>query len=66
MKNISTNLIVKSIQKVTGRGAHQLHEPLFFGKEISYLKDTINKNFVSSAGEYVNKFEKKNKTIYQS
>ena len=59
MKNISTNLIVKSIQKVTGRGAHQLHEPLFFGKEISYLKDTINKNFVSSAGEYVNKFEKK-------
>ncbi len=59
MKNISADLIVESIQKVTGKGPHQLHEPLFFGKEISYLKNTINQNFVSSAGEYVNKFEKK-------
>jgi len=59
MKNISVNLIVESIQKVTGKGPHQLHEPLFSGKEMSYLKNTINQNFVSSAGEYVNKFEKK-------
>ena len=59
MKNILVNLIVESIQKVTGKGPHQLHEPLFFGKEMSYLKSTINQNFVSSAGEYVNKFEKK-------
>ena len=59
MKNISANLIVESIQKVTGKGPHQLHEPLFFGKEMSYLKNTINQNFVSSGGEYVNKFEKK-------
>ena len=59
MKNISANLIVESIQKVTGKGPHQLHEPLFFGKEMSYLKNTINQNFVSSAGEYVNKFENK-------
>ena len=59
MKNISANLIVELIQKVTGKGPHQLHEPLFFGKEINYLKNTINQNFVSSAGEYVNQFEKK-------
>ena len=59
MKNISADLIVESIQKVTGKGPHQLHEPLFFGKEISYLNNTINQNFVSSSGEYVNKFEKK-------
>ena len=63
MKNISANLIVESIQKVTGKGPHQLHEPLFFGKEMSYLKNTINQNFVSSAGEYVNKFEKRLKNI---
>ena len=63
MKKISANLVVESIQKVTGKGPHQLHEPLFFGKEISYLKNTINQNFVSSAGEYVNKFEKKIKKI---
>ncbi len=59
MKKISTDLVVKSIQKVTGKGLHKLHEPLFFGNEKKYLKKTINKNFVSSSGEYVNKFEKK-------
>ena len=59
MKNISVNLIVESMQKVTGKGPHQLHEPLFIGKEKDYLKNTINKNFVSSNGEYVNQFEKK-------
>ena len=59
MKKTSTNVVVKSIQKVIGRGSHQLHEPLFLGKEMSYLKNTINQNSVSSTGEYVNKFEKK-------
>ena len=59
MKKISADLVVKSIQKVTGKGLHKLHEPLFFGKEKNYIKNTINKNFVSSSGEYVNKFEKK-------
>ena len=59
MKNISDSLIVKSIQKVVGRGSHQLHEPLFLGKEIRYLKNTINQNVVSSTGAYVNKFEDK-------
>ena len=59
MKKISANLVVESIQKVIGRGPHQLHEPLFFGKEMNYLKNTINQNSVSSTGEYVNKFEKK-------
>ena len=59
MKKVSVNLVVESIQKVIGRGPHQLHEPLFFGKEIKYLKNTISQNSVSSTGEYVNKFEKK-------
>ena len=59
MKNNLDNLIVKSIQKVIGDGPHQLHEPLFFGKEMQYLKNTINQNFVSTAGMYVNKFVNK-------
>ena len=59
MKKVSANLVVESIQKVIGKGPHQLHEPLFFGKEINYLKNTISQNSVSSTGEYVNKFEKK-------
>ena len=59
MKKIKASLIVKLIQKVVGSGSHQLHEPLFFGKEVKYLKNTIKENFVSSAGKYVSKFEKK-------
>ena len=43
MKKISANIVVKSIQKVVGKGSHQLHEPLFFGKEMDYLKNTIKK-----------------------
>ena len=66
MKKILINSIVKSIQKVTGKGIHQLHEPLFIGKEESYLKNTIKTNFVSSAGSYVNLFEKKIKKYTKS
>jgi perosamine synthetase len=35
-----------------------LHEPLFIGKEKEYLIDAIDSTFVSSTGEYVNRFEK--------
>jgi len=34
-----------------------LHRPVFNGKEREYLIDTIDSNFVSSVGEYVNQFE---------
>ena len=59
MQKVSANLVVELIQKVIGKGIHKLHEPLFFGKELVYLKNIIKKNFVSSAGEHVNKFENK-------
>ncbi len=59
MKKISANFVVNTIQKVIGKGTHKLHEPLFYGKELRYLKNTIKQNFVSSSGKYVNKFENK-------
>jgi perosamine synthetase len=34
-----------------------LHEPRFFGNEKIYLNDCIDSTFVSSVGQYVNKFE---------
>ena len=34
-----------------------LHIPIFEGNEIEYVIDCIKSNFVSSVGEYVNKFE---------
>ncbi len=35
-----------------------LHIPIFERNEINYVTDCIKSNFVSSVGEYVNKFEK--------
>jgi aminotransferase in exopolysaccharide biosynthesis len=49
--------IIKSITKVTGKQKHHLHEPLFCGNEIKYLKKTIITNLVSSVGPFVKKFE---------
>jgi perosamine synthetase len=49
--------IIKSIRNVVGKQKHHLHEPLFFGNEIKYLKKTITTNLVSSIGPFVKKFE---------
>ena len=35
-----------------------LHEPVFVGNERKYVMDAIDSTFVSSVGEYVNRFEK--------
>jgi dTDP-4-amino-4,6-dideoxygalactose transaminase len=51
------NDIIKSIRKIVGKQKHQLHEPLFFGNEIKYLKKTITTNLVSSVGPFVKTFE---------
>ena len=51
------NDIIKSIIKVVGKSEHHLHEPLFYGNEIKYLKKTIVTNLVSSVGPFVKKFE---------
>ncbi len=36
-----------------------LHEPRFTGREKAYVEDAIDSTFVSTVGEYVNRFEKK-------
>ena len=36
----------------------ELHEPLFRGREKQYVVDAIDSTFVSSVGEYVNRFER--------
>ncbi len=48
---------VKSVLKSTQRVG--LHEPIFQGNELKYLKDCIDTTFVSSVGKYVDQFEKK-------
>jgi len=58
--------IVQTIKKVVGVGKHELHEPIFCGNEINYLKKTINTNYVSSVGPFVEKFENKIKKFTNS
>jgi perosamine synthetase len=51
------SLIVNIVRKILGKGDHSLHEPYFFGNEWKYVKKTLDENYVSSIGSFVNKFE---------
>ena len=43
-----------------------LNEPVIAGKEIKFIKDTIKKNWISTFGNYNNKFEKSISKITKS
>jgi perosamine synthetase len=62
MENVTqlANKIEKIVRFVTNKpeGPVALHEPVFIGNEKKYVNDCIDTGWVSSAGEYVNKFEK--------
>lgn len=58
MENFSINSIIKSIENLLGKGPHQLHEPSLGKEEIVEVTDSIKKNFVSTKGTHVLKFEK--------
>ncbi len=51
----STIEFIKSIYP--NKGFIPLHEPKFIGNEKKYVLETIESTFVSSVGEFVNKFE---------
>ena len=51
--------IVRAIRAVIGERNNTLHEPTFKGKEWEYVKDCLDSGFVSSVGQYVEKFENK-------
>lgn len=50
--------IIQSIRSVIGEGETGLHEPMFFGNEWLYVKNCIDSSYVSSVGEYVDRFER--------
>ena len=50
--------IVASLRTVLGEGTHALHEPRFHGNEQSYVQECIASTFVSSSGQYVDRFER--------
>ena len=58
MKNLLFKEIVSTIKKLfNSEDFIPLHVPLFLGNEKEYLINCIDSGFVSSVGEYVNKFE---------
>jgi len=58
--------IINTIKKVLGEGRHFLHEPYFCGNEWKYVKKTLDDNYVSSIGSFVNKFEDQIKKFTKS
>jgi perosamine synthetase len=58
--------IVNIINKILGKGRHTLHEPYFCGNEWKYVKKTLDENYVSSIGSFVNKFGDQIKKITKS
>lgn len=52
--------IAGMVREVVGDrgGPVPLHEPCFRGREWEYVKDCLDSGWVSSVGEYVNRFEK--------
>ncbi len=51
------NQVIDAIQSVVGSGPMALHEPRFNGNEWKYLKECLDSTFVSSVGEFVDRFE---------
>jgi perosamine synthetase len=58
--------IVDILKKILGKGHHSLHEPYFCGNEWKYVKKTLDENYVSSIGSFVNKFEDQIKRFTKS
>ena len=58
--------IVNIVKKILGKGRHSLHEPYFCGNEWNYVKKTLDENYVSSIGSFVNKFEDQIKEFTKS
>lgn len=51
--------LIKFVRDYYGTdGSVPLHSPVFHGRELEYVADTINSTFVSSIGAYVNRFER--------
>ncbi|MDN3545719.1 MAG: LegC family aminotransferase [Roseateles asaccharophilus] len=50
--------VLDRIQRVTQAPKVALHEPTFGGNELKYVTECIQTGWVSSVGEYVNRFER--------
>ena len=56
-QSILARQIVAAVRSVAGPGPVALHEPRFSGNEWAYLKQCLDSTYVSSVGEFVDRFE---------
>jgi aminotransferase in exopolysaccharide biosynthesis len=57
MKSDLAKELLDALKVVLSSGSYSLHEPLFNGNEWKYLKHCLDSNYVSSVGQYVDRFE---------
>lgn len=58
MFDVSVNRLIEFVKDYYGTDEFiPLHAPVFKGSEQAYVANTITSTFVSSVGEYVNRFE---------
>lgn len=50
--------LTRALAALFGRGPVALHEPLFAGRELEYLRECIDTGWVSTAGPFVDRFER--------
>lgn len=50
--------VITTLHSILGVGENNLHHPVFRGNESKYLNDCIESTYVSSAGPFVDKFER--------
>ena len=50
--------IISALRVLLGKGTHPLHEPRFKGNEQRYVQECVASTFVSSVGQYVDRFER--------
>ncbi len=56
-QSLLADRLADAIRAVCGPGSVALHEPCFAGNEWLYVKDCLDSTFVSSVGQYVDRFE---------
>lgn len=50
--------VLERIRSAIGRKEASLHEPMLYGNEIEYTRQAIESGYVSSVGEFVDRFER--------
>src|SRR5438034_10990076 len=50
--------VLRAVRQAVGDGPVALHEPWFAGRELEYVTECIDTNYVSSVGAFVDRFER--------